>query len=65
MIRSIPTPPMAKEDVQHFRKNLIKHLTRCFSKKEWEEIERINSRTAVTAKTILENCGGKNPLLGH
>ncbi|MDE6460123.1 MAG: hypothetical protein K2K52_04720 [Paramuribaculum sp.] len=65
MIRSIPNPPMAKEDVKHFRTNLNKHLNRCFSKKEREEIEKINSRTTATAKIILENCGGKNPLLGY
>ena len=65
MIRSIPNPPMGREDVARFRRNLEKHLRGDFSAEERHRIEERNARTKANAKRIIRNCGGKNPLLGY
>ncbi|MBD5232210.1 MAG: hypothetical protein K2M14_07690 [Muribaculaceae bacterium] len=65
MIRSIPNPPMNRDDVARFRGNLEKHLRGNFSEEERHRIEARQARTDANAKRIIENCGGKNPLLGY
>lgn len=65
MIRSIPNPPMDREDVARFRRNLEKHLRGDFSAEERHRIEERKARTEANAKRIIRNCGGKNPLLGY
>ena len=65
MIRSIQNPPMDREDVARFRHNLEKHLRRDFNAKELHYIEERQLRTRANAQRIIENCGGKNPLLGY
>ncbi len=62
MIRSIPDPPMDKEDVARFRNQLEKHL-----RGDDEESSRSSERkirSEANANQIISNCGGKNPLLG-
>lgn len=65
MIRSIPNPPMGREDVAHFRADLEKHLREDFSAEERQVIEARKARAEATAKRIISNCGGRNPLLGN
>lgn len=65
MIRSIPNPPMDREDVARFRCNLEKHLRGDFSAEERHRIEECKARTKTITNRIIANCGGKNPILGH
>lgn len=65
MIRSIPNPPMGRDDVARFRRNLEKHLRGDFSAEERHRIEERKARTKANVKRIIRNCGGKNPLLGY
>lgn len=65
MIRSIPNPPMDRVDVTRFRQNLEKHLRGDFNAEERHHIEARQARTKANAQRIIENCGGKNPLLGY
>lgn len=65
MIRSIPNPPMDRDDVARFRSNLEKHLRGNFSAEERRRIAERRLRTEANAKRIIANCGGKNPILGY
>lgn len=65
MIRSIPNPPMDREDVARFRRNLEKHLRGDFNAEERHLIEERKARAKANVKRIIANCGGKNPLLGY
>lgn len=65
MIRSIPNPPMDRDDVARFRGNLEKHLRRDFSADERHRLEERKARTEAITKRITANCGGKNPILGY
>lgn len=65
MIRSIPNPPMGRNDVARFRRNLDKHLRMDYSAEERHCIDTRIARTKANAKRIIDNCGGKNPLLGY
>lgn len=65
MIRSIPNPPMDRDDVARFRSNLEKHLRGDFNADERHRIEENKNRAKVNANKIIENCGEKNPLLGY
>lgn len=65
MIRSIPNPPMDREDITRFRHNLEKHIRRDFTAEEQHRIQEREARTAANVKRIIANCGGKNPLLGY
>lgn len=59
MIRSIPNPPMDREDVARFHRNLEKHLRGDFSADERHRIEERKARTESITKRIIANCGGK------
>lgn len=65
MIRSIPNPPMDRDDVARFRCHLEKHLRGGFNEEERHQIEARRARTETNAHRIIANCGGKNPLLGY
>lgn len=65
MICSIPNPPMDKDDVLRFRDNLEKHLRGDFSLEERKYKLKKENKSKSNAKRIIENCGGKNPLLGY
>jgi hypothetical protein len=65
MIRSIPNPPMNRDDIARFRNNLEKHLRGDFSAEERRLMEERKAQTEANAKRIIANCGGKNPLLGY
>lgn len=65
MIRSVPNPPMGKDDVVAFRNKLEKHLRNDYSTDEKLALELKRARTEANAKRIITNCGGKNPILGH
>ncbi len=65
MIRSIPNPPMGRDDVARFRRNLEKHLRGDFSVEERRRIDECKARTKNNAKRIIAKSGGKNPILGY
>jgi hypothetical protein len=65
MIRSIPNPPMDRDDVNRFRCNLEKHLRGNFSAEERQHIEERRAKTEANANRIIANCGGKNPLIEY
>lgn len=65
MIRSIPNPPMSREDVARFRRNLEKHLRRDFDAQEQHQNAKRKVDSEAVAKQIIANSGGKNPLLGY
>ncbi|MDE5900119.1 MAG: hypothetical protein K2H33_02035 [Muribaculaceae bacterium] len=65
MIRSIPNPPMGRDDVARFRRNLEKHLRDDFTDEERRQIEARKARAKANVSRIIANCGGKNPLLGY
>ncbi len=65
MIRSIPNPPMDRDDVARFRSKLEKHLRGELNSKERHQLELNNLRSEANVKKIIKNCGGKNPILGY
>ncbi|MBD5215098.1 MAG: hypothetical protein HDS78_01030 [Bacteroidales bacterium] len=65
MIRSIPNPPMDRDDVARFRRELEKHLRGEYTPEERREIEQRKVRAEANAKRIIKNSGGKNPILGY
>lgn len=65
MIRSIPNPPMDRDDVARFRSNLEKHLRKDFNADERRRNEERKARTMAITNRITINCGGKNPILGY
>ncbi len=65
MIRPIPNPPMDEEDIARFRRNLEKHLRGDFTAEERHQMESRRVREEAITKRIIENCGGKNPILGY
>lgn len=65
MIRSIPNPPMDRDDVARFRRNLEKYLREEFNAEERHLNAERKARTEANANQIIANCGGKNPLLGY
>lgn len=65
MIRSIPNPPMGRDDVARFRKNLEKYLRGEFTAEEKRDIQLQNARAKHAAERIIANSGGKNPILGY
>lgn len=65
MIHSIPNPPMDREDINRFHRNLEKHLLGDFSEEERHKIEVRRAREEAISKRIIQNCGGKNPILGY
>ena len=65
MIRSIPNPPMDRDDVVRFRENLQKHLRNEYSAEEEQQQGERRARAMANVKKIMSNCGGKNPILGY
>jgi hypothetical protein len=65
MIRSIPNPPMNRDDITRFRLSLEKHLRGDFSVAERNRIEERKTKAEARANQIIANCGGKNPILGY
>ncbi|MBD5219929.1 MAG: hypothetical protein HDS72_06830 [Bacteroidales bacterium] len=65
MIRSIPNPPMDRDDVARFRRELEKHLRGEYTPEERREFEQRKVRAEANAKRIIKNSGGKNPILGY
>lgn len=65
MIRSVPNPPMDRDDVDRFRRDLEKYLRGDFSDEERREIELRKARAEANVKRIIKNSGGKNPILGY
>lgn len=65
MIRSIPNPPMDRDDVARFRANLEKHLRGEHNSEERHQMDLNKAKAEATARKIIANCGGKNPILGY
>lgn len=64
MIRSIPNPPMAQDDVIRFRTHLEKHMRGNFTSEEQQRLNENKKRLFANANQIIANCGGINPILG-
>ncbi len=56
---------MDRDDVTRFRKNLEKHLRDDYSVAERNHLATQKARAQENVKRIINNCGGKNPLLGY
>lgn len=65
MIRSIPNPPMDREDIARFRHVLEQHIRGRDDMYGHIDAVAVKKRTAANAKRIIKNCGGRNPLLGY
>ncbi len=65
MIRSIQNPPMERDDVARFRGNMEKHLRGDYNAEERHQIAQRKACMKANAQRIIDNCGGKNPLLGY
>ncbi len=65
MIRSIPNPPMDRDDVARFHRNLEKHLREEFNEEERRQNAECQAQMEAVAKQIIANCGGRNPLLSY
>ena len=65
MIRSIPNPPMDRDDVARFRANIEKHLRGSQNEEQRHQVETRKAKAEAIAKKIIENCGGKKPILGY
>ncbi len=65
MIRSIPNPPMGRDDIERFRQNMEKHLRGPINAQEQQALEAQRAETLANANKIIANCGGKNPLLTY
>ncbi len=65
MIRSIPNPPMDREDVARFRCNLEKHLRGDFSAEERHRNAERKASAKANANRIIANSGGTNLHLGY
>ncbi len=59
-MRSIPNPPMDREDVASFRHNLEQHLRGDFSAEERHRLEERKARKEAITKRITAKCGEKN-----
>jgi len=56
---------MGPDDVARFHRNLEKHLRGDFTTEERHQMEMRKARAEAITKRIIENCGGKNPILGY
>ena len=56
---------MDRDDIARFRSTLEKHLREDFSVEERDLIKARRARTEANAQRIIDNCGGKNPILGY
>lgn len=65
MIRSIPNPPMATDDIARFRDHLEKHIRGDFSVEELRRMNDRKHRSISNAQKIIANSGGINPILGY
>ena len=65
MIRSIPNPPMDRDDIARFRANMEKHLRGKLNEEERRQADARRVKAETNARKIIQNCGGKNPILGY
>ncbi len=65
MIRSIPNPPMEREDIERFHKNIETHLRGPRNAVEKKAFETQRAEMLANANKIIANSGGRNPLLGN
>lgn len=65
MIHTVPNPKMTTHEVEQFRDNLRKCVSGKLTLKEKKAIEARTQRISRVAKRIIDNNGGKNPILGY
>ena len=65
MIRSIPNHPMDRDDIARFRANMEKHLCGKLNEEERRQADARRVKAEANARKIIQNCGGKNPILGY
>lgn len=63
MIRSIPNPPMAANDIKKFRDNLKKHFQESHNRRGSQPNNVLNEKERHLMNVITLNSGGKNPIL--
>lgn len=61
MIPSNPNPPMTREEVNNFHREMARRMRGEFTPQERERFSRAKS----TYEAILKSNGGKNPILGY
>lgn len=61
MVPSNPNPPMTREEIKRFRHELARRMRGEFTPSERERFNKANN----TYNAIINNNGGKNPILGY
>lgn len=65
MIRSIPNPPMDRDDVERFFENWKKHLRVDYGTEERHHANERKIRTKEIKKRITTNWDSKNLIIGY
>lgn len=65
MIQTNPNPKMTPAEIQNFRKTIEKCVLKKFTYQEKKTIQNRIKRINQTAERVLNNNGGKNPILGY
>lgn len=65
MIHTNPSPKMTLTEVENFRHNVHKYVSMNFTPEEKKAIQKRKERISSTAQRVLNNNGGKNPILGY
>ncbi len=65
MIHTVPNPKMTTQEVKSFRENFAKCVSKDFTPDKMSEIKKRVVRIKSNYNKIIQNSGGKNPILGH
>ena len=65
MIRMVSNPKMSRSEIDLFRENFSKCISKDFTQEEKTVIRVNKERMSKVAKEIISNNGGKNPILGY
>lgn len=65
MIHTNPNPKMTLTEVKNFRHNIHKCVSMNFTPEEKKAIQKRKEKINSTAQRVLNNNGGKNPILGY
>ena len=65
MIQTVPNPKMTKAEVDKFRQEFSRIVDRRLTPEEKKQVEERVAQMKETAKMIIRNNGGKNPILGY
>lgn len=65
MIHTNPNPKMTTAEVNAFRRNIQRHVSMEFTPEEKKTIQQRKDRMNQIAQRVINNNGGKNPILGY